>query len=107
MTGVVTVVVRPCKVSGRVLSAPTAWLDRAISSHDKVNPKRTTPAREGAMIGTRTWAKVCQDEAPRSRAASSYELLKRLKMANMISTPNGSVQVRCAPRPDDIRPIAV
>ena len=54
MSGVVTVVVRPCNSIGSVLSSPIVWLDRAISSHDSVKPKRPTPITEGRMIGITT-----------------------------------------------------
>ena len=47
------------------------------------------PIREGKMIGPTTWRKVCHGVAPRSRAASSSRLSKRLKIANMINSPNG------------------
>ena len=51
------------------------------------------------MIGRTTCRKVCQFEAPWSRAASSKDLSKRLKTANMISRPKGRVHVSCAPKP--------
>src|SRR5271154_3518912 len=50
------------------------------------------------MIGSTTCQNDCQGVAPWSRAASSHARLKRLNTANMISRPNGNVQVNCAPK---------
>ena len=52
------------------------------------------------MIGSTTNRNTCHGRAPRSRAASSYDGSNRLNTANMMSRPNGSVHVRCAPRPE-------
>src|SRR5580704_12314803 len=55
------------------------------------------PITLGAMIGNTTCQNDCHGVAPWSRAASSHARLNRLNTANMISKPNGSVQVNCAP----------
>ena len=55
----------------------------------------------GKRIGSTTSRSVCHGLAPRSRAASSYARLNRLNTANMINSPNGSVQVSCAPSAEE------
>src|ERR1700724_906333 len=89
MSGFVTVVVNPCNSSGKVLTEPMAWLERASSSQDRVKPNRPMPTTDGRMIGSTTWRKVCHGVAPRSRAASSSRPSKRLKIAKMRRRPNG------------------
>src|SRR3984957_6850057 len=96
-TGVVTLVVIPKISSGKVLSLPAVSSVRANSSYDSVKPNRAMPITLGAIIGSTTCQNDCQGVAPWSRAASSQARLNRLNTANMISIPNGSVQVNCAP----------
>src|ERR1700683_1280145 len=83
--------------NGKVLSLPAVSHVRANSSYDKLNPNNAIPITLGAMIGSTTCQNDCHGVAPWSRAASSHARLKRLNTANMISSPNGSVQVSCAP----------
>ena len=52
----------------------------------------------GSRIGKVTRRSLCQALAPRSVAASSQERLNRLTTANMANSPNGKVQVSCAPK---------
>ena len=91
--------------NGKVLAGPTAIMVRGNSSYDRVNPNRATAMSPGSSMGSSTHHRVCRLVAPRSRAASSYSLLKRLRTANMISSPNGRVQVRWAPSAEVYQPV--
>jgi hypothetical protein len=64
---------------------------RPRNSAGPTGPMPTTLARQHHV------PHACPDEAPRTPAATKRRESKRLKMANMISRPNGSVHVRCAP----------
>ena len=66
-----------------------------------MKPKSATPISPGSVIGMITLRSVCHWVAPWSRAASSSLGSSRLNTASMISTPKGSVQLRCAPRAPD------
>src|SRR5213594_1678721 len=99
--GEVTLVVIAQISRGSVLRLPIGMSVRGNSSYESVNPNSATAMMPGRRIGSTTFESVCQGPAPRSRAASSYAGLKRLNTANMISSPNGSVQVSCAPSADE------
>src|SRR5579859_1260266 len=90
-------VVIPKISSGSVLSLPAVSSVRANSSYESVKPNSAIPTMPGATIGSTTCRNTCHGLAPRSRAASSHRRSKRFSTANMISSPNGKVQVSCAP----------